>query len=324
MTAPDRPDVALAAALGVPAPDPADPRGHVDLGAFLDITPLDDALEGFFEEAGVPRPGGPSGKGWSSRSELQACPYRYYLQRVAPPRLAARILADARKSPALEIGSLFHQLLAHHYLARLPGKDQEFWLKLTEESDTFLQYLREKGVSGEVIQEARRLYEAYTMRYESDYLRPVAVEARFEDDHGLSCRFDLLAEVIDNPLGIPKGLWNVEHKTCSRFDDATLTGWQSDGEILGQMLVFDRLKLHRRFGPLQGVIVNLISKTKVPGFHRTFVPIRKKALRQHAKDLKVFEAVENVYRATGTWPRSRAACIGRYGKCQFFDHCATS
>jgi hypothetical protein len=73
---------------------------------------------------------------------------------------------------------------------------------------------------------------------------------------------------------------------------------------------------------IQGVIVNIVGKQKTPRFHRTPVAVQRWHVRQHAKDLKVWDAFQQICKATNTWPRSRANCITRWGLCEMFDHCA--
>lgn len=114
----------------------------------------------------------------------------------------------------------------------------------------------------------------------------------------------------------------IVHNSSSRFDDIALNGWANDGEILGQMMLWDRLKLGLRFGPLRGTIVNILGKQKDPKFHRTTVPPETWQKAQHARDLKFWEAEIQHAKAVNYFPRSRAACIDRFGKCDLYDHCS--
>ncbi len=70
------------------------------------------------------------------------------------------------------------------------------------------------------------------------------------------------------------------------------------------------------------MIVNLVSKTKEPAFERTIVPTQPWQTKQHESDLRMLEMEEALYKATGIWPRRRAGCVNKFGKCQLFDHCA--
>jgi len=281
---------------------------RIELDAFLNVTPIDTALREIFKLRGLEFLGGKSGRGWSSRAAFMKCPYYYNAIRQG----------ELGRSVALEVGILFHVLLALFYAERMEVKGYE-----GIEPDELRLQLTEQGCSGEVIMEAYRLYTAYTFRYEDDYLTPLAVEHREESKQGDTCRYDLIANVGPNALGLPEGTWIVEHKSASRMDDATLDGWRSDGEIIGQEMLWKRNRLDRVFGELQGVIVNLAFKTRVVDFRRVLVPVLPAQLRQHSRDLKVFDAFERVCEATGVWPRSRHSCIGRYGKCSLFEHCAS-
>jgi hypothetical protein len=100
-----------------------------------------------------------------------------------------------------------------------------------------------------------------------------------------------------------------------------LEAWVGDGEILGQVDIWQRLKLERRFGQLRGVLVNLIGKQKVPQFHRTVAAPTAFAIDQHRHGLRTWNANIQVAKATGVFPRSRANCIHRFGRCDHWDHC---
>lgn len=278
---------------------------YVDFGG--STTPIDVGLKKILGEKYL---GGASGRGWSSRAAFTKCPHYYNeLQH-------GRVVSS---SPALEIGILFHLLVALYYssLKRPEGA-------LEDEFEPIKSGLLTFGCSGEVVMEAFRLFDAYLFRYEEDYLTPLVVEHREESRNGDTCRYDLIARVLENPHGIPQGTWIVEHKTSSRMDDNTLDGWRSDGEIIGQTMLWYENQLSRRFGALQGVIVNLVVKTRVVDFRRILVSPTAFQRRQHARDLKVYGAFEEICKATNTWPRNRGSCIHRYGKCDLFDACAGS
>ena len=121
------------------------------------------------------------------------------------------------------------------------------------------------------------------------------------------------------------GTYIVENKTAGRFDDAALTGWANNGEILGQVMLYHRLGLARVFGELQGVIVNIIGKqAKLPLFHRALFQPNDWQVAKHAKDIRRSEALKQVYVAAGEeFPRHRASCLSQYGKCSQWDHCIT-
>jgi hypothetical protein len=174
----------------------------------------------------------------------------------------------------------------------------------------------------EFVTEAWRVFCAYAIYYQDEEIMPLAIEYDLKDPRTQeSCRFDLIAFFPHAHGDRPAGTFNVEHKSASRFDYDTLTAWSGDGEVLGQIALWDELKLHKRFGTLRGVIVNLLGKQKEPKFHRTIVAPSSYQIEQHLDDLKKWEGLIQLSRGTGIFPRARGNCINRWGRCQNFDHC---
>lgn len=290
-----------------------DDLDYLSLAPLVDHTSLEEALARIFEEAGMERPGGASGNGWSKRALLLACPHKY--KRLVLDGLDRNDDGEVRPSPlALEIGGLLHQLSALLYMGKMDLKVPDpFGIKERLVAD---------GVSAEVIMEGYRLFEAYTAHYEDDYLTPLAVELLAGDRVGNTCRYDLIARIEENPLGLPRGTVVVEMKTSARFDLPTLQGWANDGQIIQQMMIWKAAGLTRKYGKLEGVLMNIVGKQKVPQFHRQLIPVQSWQIKGHVRDLRVFDAMEGIFRATGCFPRNRTACVGRYGLCQLFTECA--
>lgn len=276
------------------------------------IVTIDKAIEEMFTQAGVPRLGGASGDlGWSSFSTFQRCPYLYYRTYINP--LVSK--DEQTKSRAFEIGSTIHVLLAVRYEHM---RDPAYPLTPEKVRTTLLA----AHANAEIIMESWRLYEGYNIRWEADYLVPLVAEFHTVDpETKQSCRYDLIAKVEQAQPGIMPGTWIVEHKSASRFDDVILNGWRNDGEIIGQLMLWKRLKLDKKFGKLQGVLVNIIGKQQQQKFHRTAVPVELWKHKEHAKDLKVWRGIRLLCEAMDNWPRARANCAGRY-VCGLFDHCA--
>jgi len=114
----------------------------------------------------------------------------------------------------------------------------------------------------------------------------------------------------------------ITHNSASRFDYATLNGWKNDGEIIGLQDLYERTKAHKRFGELQGIVVNILGKQKVPNFHRAYINPSRGLIKDHRKSLQIWSAAIETACATGIFPRARAACVGRYGYlCDEFDRC---
>jgi hypothetical protein len=268
---------------------------------------LDDVLSEVFERHGRPRLGGASGRGWSSHGAFQKCPYYFKTVYIDGIR--------GKPAMALEMGSAFHTFLALHYEWMLDEN-------LTLTPEVCKEEILIGGANAVAVLGAWRLYESYASYYSNDYLYPIAIEERAEDPDGNTCRYDLIARVDTAQIGVVPGVYIGEHKSCSRMDQATLDGWRSDGEILGQIMIWKRAKLDKKYGKLRGTIVNLVSKTQIVQFHRTIVPAQVWHVKQHMEDLKFWSALQRMCDATGVWPRTRNSCVGRWGMCSMFDSCA--
>jgi hypothetical protein len=256
---------------------------------------------------------GGSGFGWSRQSTLQACAYRYFLK-------YKKEMPIERKSTALDLGSVVHAFLAVYYQRLI---DAEADAPLTAEPGVLCDKLLDLGASAIIVNEGWRLFEAYANFWEhnGDYLIPRAVEFRVSDPHEpRTARYDLVAEVLPGGHLMP-GIYCINHKTTSRLTRDLTEGYHLDGQILDEIALYTRAGLHRRFGPLQGVIINILVKTAVPNFHREIVSPPTFQLRRQAKDLRVHRAMLGIYEATNTWPRSLGSCVGRYGFCDFWEHC---
>lgn len=295
-------------------PAPPDPDVIV---AFEQYTPFEKALEAVFAHFGVERLGGASGdRGWSAVSAYQRCPYLWFKTYVAHqvPNGNELVLSEPL---GLAIGSIVHTFLAVHYQKRINAR-----YPLTPE--LVRKYLDENAVNPAFVTESWRLFSAYRLYYKNEPLQPLAIEHHVVDPRSKeSCRYDAIVEILENGQGYEPGTWIMDHKTTLMFDRATLEGWPNDGTVIQQVMLWHRLGLHRRWGELKGVIVNLIGKQKIPGMHRAFVSPLRWQIDQQAADLRVWDAQKKLALATSSFPRSRANCVNRYGMCRLFDHCAT-
>ena len=274
---------------------------------------IEEALGEIFTEAGLARLGGRStGSGWSSVSLFQRCRHAWKRTYLKQDRNEAMLGGEVLP---LAVGILTHVYLALHY-QRMMVKDYP----LTP--DDVNQRVRELGCDPAAFTEGWRLFTAYRLFYKNENMIPMAVEYNLVDPRNNdSCRYDLVAYFPDETPGRLPGTYVIEHKTASRFDQNTLEAWPGDGEILGQVALWDRLKLERKFGKLRGVLVNLIGKQKTPEFHRTLAAPTAFAIEQHLSDLKQSNAEIQLAKASGVFPRSRANCIGRFGRCGFWGSC---
>lgn len=274
------------------------------------------ALEEIFARYSVPRLGGASGDfGWSSFSTFQKCPYLWKRRYLDSKR---GLLSQAPAAPALEIGTLVHVFLGVKYACQI---DSAYPLTV----ETLHAELVQAAVTPDYLHEAWRVTRAYWAFYAIDTgWRPLAVEHHVVDPKTKhSCRIDVIMHRDESAPGLPAGTYLWDHKTASRFDYATLNGWKNDGEIIGLWDLYERTKMRRRFGELQGICVNIIGKQKVPNFHRTWVFPSRALVRDHRTSLRVWSAAIETAQALGSFPRARAACVTKFGQlCDEFDGCS--
>lgn len=260
-----------------------------------------EVIEEFCKEHKLPILAGSSGRGWSKFSTIQRCPQLYefiHIKKEKPPTT----------SEALDTGSIYHAFHAVEFYSISTMDLQE--------------YLLADNVNPKSVFDARRVYDAYLSHYEEDYLNVLAVEVPAVDPKTkFTCRYDAIARIEDPPNGYLKGTYVIEMKTAGKFDFATLDSWDLDGEILGEIALYDRAGMRKKFGPLQGVIIDIAGKQQTPQFHRTFVSPSSIKTERHMRDLVIWEAQEKRYKKLGYFPRALNGCIGRYGTCGFYDVC---
>lgn len=302
-------------AWGIAVDEPKPPEADKPIDDFgLNLYPaMDHALMTIFDTLGLDRLGGiSSGRGWSSFSLYQRCPYawkRRHIERVQP--------WISVESPSLAIGTLVHAFLALYYTGMMEDSP---YAALTP---TMLYDRVVRIANPEYVAESMRVFKAYALWYKGEEIVPLAIEYDLRDPrNNESCRFDMIAFHPTAHGERRSGTYDYEHKTASRFDHDTLTAWSGDGEILGQVALWDRLGLDHRFGPLAGVVVNLLGKHKEPLFHRTLVSPTTFQIESHLQDLKRWEGLIQLSRSNGIYPRARANCVHRYGRCDHWDHCA--
>lgn len=300
-------------------PDAESELDEDDEPSLLQIhTPIDVALERVFEAWGMPRLGGASsGRGWSSFSTFQACPYKWFRRYVEP--LPANPGWVVENFP-MAVGSFVHALLAVHYGRMQPDR---LLLGSAITPEDLRAGVIEQGCNIEMINEGWRLFTAYRLFYKYEIIEPYALELDMRDPRtNESCRPDLIAYFSKEAPNRVPGMYIIEHKTRTRFTRDALESWPNDGEVLGQIMLWERLGYAKRFGELKGVIVNIIGRQKDPQFHRTIVAPSAWQIQQHTEDLRRWEGLIKLALAYGEFPRARNSCAA-YGLCDLFDHCAS-
>ena len=85
-----------------------DDDAYVQVESQNDSLTVEEATNKVFEQYGMPKLGGASGKGWSYYSTMQKCWYLYKKKYVDETN-------RGRPGKALEVGSFLHTLLAVYY-----------------------------------------------------------------------------------------------------------------------------------------------------------------------------------------------------------------
>lgn len=230
--------------------------------------------------------------GWHVWGTALKCLECYRRDRVAPIPLERR---------ALDIGGAFHAVLEAHY----QKKDAESSIK---------------DYNHDIQMEAMRLYRAYVFEYSKEKITPwwteLAIERELAPGVLYSARYDLVGKWNG-------GLWSVEHKTAGSVTPGTGHSWDASGQILGQLALW---RCVEDAPPLQGVLMNVISKEVTPRFLRHPVAhVPKRVLNRFVSN--IVWAQEQVRTLTTArtldkpWPMNYEACTDRYGRCVYFEEC---
>ncbi len=319
--------------------------GAVDLPSEHAIN-IDEAVDAFFKVQGWPLVGGPSGRGWSYFSAATRCGQLFKKSfDVAADGLTRKIHGQP-----LQIGALFHTLQALYYGAglgnaailpdrkglvseeiRLKGRRTR-WTPPQTAADDLLRALKalcddDTAPSPDrfVVEEAERLFDAHTNWWsDKEDVTPLGVEVFAEHARiGYTCRYDLIGRVGVNDPFLPPGVYVFEKKTAKWIDELYLEGWALDGEILGEIMCWEAGGMPEMFGPLQGVVLDVVSKGKVPECRRIVLPPTLPAVEQHKKWIQWTAAQIQQWRAIGVYPQAFGNCWTRYGRCEQFENCVT-
>jgi hypothetical protein len=256
---------------------------------------------------------GSGDQGWSAYSTAEECWHKYYRKYVLEPAMPEVPRVDD-EDDGRAVGTGCHAALALYYAAVIQGKEP---MRDTPGGIPWLwARLRAAGCNPALVAQCESLIEAYFHNYEVDYLVPYAVEYR-ATHNGKSCRYDLVADIKKRSAPHPVGRYNVEHKFFAA-NSAHTRQWDLNGEILGQGAVWPTSQL----GWLQGTLVNVTYKTKIPSFERYYVAHTRSKF--HLATLDSFDRMKATAAALG-WPRSVRSCVPFAGNpCVYYNDCLTA
>lgn len=269
--------------------------------------------------------GGPSVRGWSKISSYMICKRMYFLESI-------RKLRSKKSSPALDIGTLCHACMAAHYYTG----GQKTWEPLAVVEET----------QPELAAEVRRLLNAYFSRYADSEaatwdVRAVEFEVIGSISHNgatapVSCRFDLLIrkKTEDQPSlawgPSPEGVWIVDHKFLARLTRDIVEGYSMDGQFLLMAYLWRQQGLTNFFGPLNGFIINIVTKTQKPECKRLDIAIDDQDVERFANTIapvttEIDFRVQTYGPNEEAWPMNFAVCKSPrgYGICKYHDLCAS-
>lgn len=273
---------------------------------------------------GNPLPGQKRVRGWSSISNYMICDRMYYLGSIAKVK-------SLKASPALDIGVLAHACLAAHYSSG--------GVKTWEPIDAV------QGERPELANEVKRLLYAYfgannKEDQESWDVRAVEHEiVGYFEHNGIqapaSARSDLVVAkkepgAAPSPYGpCAQGVYIVDHKFHARMSQDLTEGYNMDGQFLLMKHLWKQQGLDDVFGPLNGFIINIVTKTKNPECRRIYVDITDEDLNRFVATMSpvVTELVTRInapdVAEVANWPMNYAVCKNPkgYGLCSFWQLC---
>jgi len=282
--------------------------------------------------------GAPSARGSSYWSRLMTCPREHALHTIAK-------LRPERTSSALTGGFVFHHALEAYYrslmeaqrpwrkqaLADLavegdypvpPDEDRAHkWVARAAALKALAPFDSEPGYET-LMDQIHRMLGGYFDLAEIDQHMVLAVEEDLEyKRRGLvyTARIDGL--ILD--YGDRRGLWVLEHKTAKALNESLLEGYQLNLQILGQAWLFKNVFDTRKTPVYRGVLVQVVTKTQTPKYHRIHVAPSPAHLATFEKSLRAWAKIEKAYAKAG-WPHDFTKCAGYsrgYSRCAFYNVC---
>jgi hypothetical protein len=282
---------------------------------------INDLEERSWEDALDPadRHGGPSPMGNSKWQVFKQCPYLYQLMFI-------RKYAKKRKSDALELGGLFHEMLARYFIKDMELRAREEKvpeLKIWNQSKLAaldLAHQVEKIAPG-LAAEGIRLFKAWqvlngrgTVAYDCKQTMFIENLVQVHEPFAYSCRFDRV-------LKTKHGAALQDHKTANKYTDRLVSAYKIDPQFIGQKWLWDRT-LAKDYGELEYFEVNLVVKTAEVRVEPIKIYITDSLTKDWVYEMKDLNR-ELKFRMQNTlrrWPKRRTY---RCQFCEAFDHCAS-
>lgn len=300
---------------GKPLPPP-DPRITRELPAQLTYEPP-RSVEALLQ-------GGPSPLGNSMISEYLSCPERSRLRALGVRRRRSFESDVIEPLDYLGFGSLIHALLAYRIVA-----GQEAMEALLAGFE---------GLHPDDQQKALNCMRVYDLTYRpgTEPFQYIAVEPTVYTDIGdgrggelvRTVRYDAIVRPyeprqVDGQVQFfpSDGVLSLEHKTSARGGSSAMTSYWSQF-LLQQTIWNANTALVAKYGPMLGVIPDVMVKTIVPAVERIGPLYFSKLQEQRAKEYaRLPSSVQYPVMPDGSYPRMLHGCWSRYGPCPYTGLC---
>lgn len=260
--------------------------------------------------------GGPSPMGNSKWQYFKQCPYLYQLMFIR--RWRPTIPDDA-----LEIGGLFHEMMAKYFLEHMRLRGEKKGLALWEASKLPAYELANKveDIAPRTAGEASRLFDAWQVLngYRSPYYDAgdtLFIEnlAEVKEPFHYSCRYDRILRRDGEVL-------LQDHKTAKMYTDRLVAAYKIDPQFIGQVWLWNQTYAEE-YGEIDHMEVNLVVKTAEVRVEPLRVEISQGMINDWLYEMKDLnrELVFRLKNRIRRWPRRRTY------RCQFcpaFAHCAS-
>lgn len=261
------------------------------------------------------RAGGPSPWGNSKWGDFRDCPYLFWWKHVK------RMKRDEPEEP-LEIGGLYHELLARYYKFFLRNEDTLSGDDLDKGCIGYARELLEKTdkITPYISSQARNLFDSWLVKYgpgmplddrETTYDVETLIEV--EEPFHYSARIDRWVMTDFGPV-------IIEAKSAKARTTYLLQSYPIDPQFIGQVWLW-RKKMSKKYGKLHGFVVDLATKTNPVGLYRESALVSDEVIRRWEKDMVRLNLNMHRCRVEKFWPK-------HYGyQCRFcplLNHCQSS
>lgn len=257
---------------------------------------------------------------------FQQCPYLYwwlYVKKMRPEPL----------SPIPEINSLYYEARARYAQLCLDNTSDDGELLVPPDElalgcreAAFDLLKRTAGAAPGTTAIVWRLFEAWLLRTgsgttvdQSHSLYGVGTILKMTTPFPYTALIDLWHWDVD--YGGPR-IWRV--RTSAHRSQDLVDSYRMDPKFLGQMYMWRKL-MTRKWGPLRGYEVDLITRGKSPRHSHESVPVNWRVVGLWEKSMRSLYVELVQCQATGNWPRHMSwRCSRGRTACRLYGHCASA